>query len=198
MFPFTSSSRIHRGTIFDALKHPTVRQLQTIALQFSKECGPGGLLAVVLSALPSAAILKDATRLLSAQNMRNFLTHLKNAVLLAKWCDADTLRNIPQLSAPSKQSLEAGINFLETSGLLPFYAAYVSAGSPALGSDDLVTLEPILRPTLTALRPVPQLFKKKTDAASHDDAAMPKPPGLFGETLCGKACVLLELFLQWR
>lgn len=144
-------TRILQGISLDMLNilaHPMVDALKVPLQSLSKQVGLRTTLAILLGALPATDLFLQ-NGFFGAQPIRNFLAHLKAAILREKWCTAIVLRDkCPQLNAPSKQTLESGVDFLESAGLVAVYAAHVASQSSTIGNAEMAFIKPILKPVL--------------------------------------------------
>ena len=80
---------------------------------------------MVLSLLGKEGVTA-AEKFATAESLRNFLAAVKGAILDLGWAKQSNLSECAPLHAPSRQTKESAFEFLERSGLLPFYGAFAN------------------------------------------------------------------------
>lgn len=112
-------------------------------------------LMFVAAELRGAEVLAMVQQLNGAQALRNFLMALKAALVNHQWCSTKELRNVPELSTPSRQTQKHALQWLNGTGLFPFYVAHGLSGGATLSVEDLQAMETVLTPLLNAMKHVP-------------------------------------------
>jgi len=133
------------------LNHDGIKRVMPILQGMVRDLGAKPTIALLMGALGAKVHVENAANFATAQTIRNFLTHLKAGIVERRWCTQGALKAVPQLNAPSKQSLESGLAFLEGAKLMMFYGAYIASPSAQAGfNDDEMEA---MRPTLERLIP---------------------------------------------